>query len=276
LNMDATTSRVWSLPVSAQPEVVRLGYGPLGTVREERFLSAPQWQVCLFEGKTALRLERDGQSWQWFVEPRTVLFIPSGSTRYYTTPRRIWHYYVYFTYPQGIHRGMRRVPLSPLIRLGSEAESVERTFSAAIDLRDCDRLECDLHVWLLILRMARLSRDMFAGRRSSAQVVHSVVERARRLLDDENLTPVGLARDASLSRRRLDQLFTNVLGVPVGGWIKAQRLARARHLLETTTIPIGRIGVATGLGDPHQFNKFIRRTCGASPTEVRRAANRSS
>ena len=71
-------------------------------------------------------------------------------------------------------------------------------------------------------------------------------------------------------RRRLDQLFTRTVGRPVGGWIRDQRLARARQLLEATSIPIGAVGEAIGLGDPHQFNKFIRRACGVSPTALRR------
>jgi len=182
------------------------------------------------------------------------------------------HYHASFRFPRGGRRQETPADLAPIIPLGVEAALTERDFSAAIDLRVSDRDESDLLIWLVLRRLARLTREMRSGRATSATVVKSAMERVRRHLADRDLTPAALAAEARLSRRRLDQLFVKSVGCPVSAWIHAQRLARAGRLLEETSIPVGLVGEVTGLGDPHQFNKSIRRATGLSPTEVRRGA----
>jgi len=263
---------LWSLPLSLRPRVDAVGVSSVGILPEERYLPMPSWQIGLFEGETAVELTRGKRTWQWPVGPRTVLVIPPRSTRVYSTPRRVMHYYAAFRFPRGGGRTESPSDLAPVIPLGIEAALTERDFSAAIDLRVSDRDESDLLIWLILRRLARLTRETRSGRATSATVVKCAMERIRRHLADADLTPEALAGEAGLSRRRLDQLFTEAIGCPVAAWIREQRLARATRLLEETSIPIGVVGEVTGLGDPHQFNKSIRRATGLSPTEVRRGA----
>ena len=272
--MEQMNAPTWSLPLCLQPRVDAVGMSSVGILPEERYHPISSWQIGLFEGETTVELTHGRRTWRWSIGPRTVLVIPPRSTRVYSTSRPIMHYYAAFRFPRGGKRTEGPVDLGPIIPLGIEAASVERDFSAAIDLRVSDRGESDLLIWLILRRLARLSREMGSGRATSASVVKSAMERIRRHLADSDLTPEALAGEAGLSRRRLDQLFSKAVGRPVGAWIREQRLTRAMRLLEETSIPVGRIGEVTGLGGPHQFNKFIRRTCGLSPTEVRSAATR--
>jgi len=267
-------SPFWSLPLSFQPRVDAMGMSSVGILPEERYLPVPTWQIGLFEGETTVELTRGKLTWRWSIAPRSVLVIPPRSTRVYSTPRRVMHYYASFRFPRGGRRPEPPADLAPVIPLGVEAATIERDFSAAIDLCVSDPHESDLLIWLILRRLARLSRDMGSGRGSSASVVKCAMDRIRRHLVDSDLTPEALAGEAGLSRRRLDQLFTEAVGCPVAAWIREQRLARAARLLEETSIPIGVVGEVTGLGDPHQFNKSIRRATGLSPTEVRGQATR--
>jgi len=272
--METPPYPTWTLPLSLAPRVSAVGTASIGILPVERYHPVPFWQIGLFEGETTVDLEVGAHTWRWPVGPRTMFVIPPESTRVYTTPRRIMHYYAAFEFLSAGEGREGDSDLAPVIPLGIEAAAMERDFSAAIALRDSDRAESDLLVWLILRRLARLTRELRGGGNTSIPVVQSVLDRIRRYLADADLTPEALAGTAGMSRRRLDQLFTKSVGHPVGFWIREQRLARARQLLEETSIPVSVVGSSVGLGDPHHFNKFIRRTCGLSPSEIRRAARK--
>ncbi len=88
----------------------------------------------------------------------------------------------------------------------------------------------------------------------------------------EPLGLADLARVACVSPRTLARRFETTLGTSPMQWLLAQRLSRAKYLLDTTCEPIERIARLTGFGSTSNFRLQFTRTTGASPQAYRRAA----
>ncbi|MFC8381221.1 GlxA family transcriptional regulator [Nocardia sp. NPDC057272] len=90
----------------------------------------------------------------------------------------------------------------------------------------------------------------------------------------ENLTEqhsiTALADRANMSARTFSRRFTEETGSSVFTWITAARLNSARTFLESSDLPIDRIGFATGLGSPANLRARFREAFGVSPREYRR------
>jgi transcriptional regulator GlxA family with amidase domain len=88
---------------------------------------------------------------------------------------------------------------------------------------------------------------------------------------DEALTVDELAARAAVSPRTFARRFVEVTGTTPIQWLLAQRVLRARALLESTNLPIERIahecGFSTGAGLRTHFQRLV----GASPAGYRRA-----
>jgi AraC-like DNA-binding protein len=66
-------------------------------------------------------------------------------------------------------------------------------------------------------------------------------------------------------------------GATFSGYVNAQRLARAHHMLNDPRFadhPINAVAFAVGFGDLSYFNRIFRRRYGATPSEVRARARR--
>ncbi|AQZ61498.1 AraC family transcriptional regulator [[Actinomadura] parvosata subsp. kistnae] len=85
------------------------------------------------------------------------------------------------------------------------------------------------------------------------------------------LTVAELARQAGLSPRTLARRFHEATGTTPLRWLHAQRLARARQLLESTDLPVDRVGEECGLGSAGNLRHHFIRAVGVTPTEYRRA-----
>jgi AraC family transcriptional regulator, transcriptional activator FtrA len=87
---------------------------------------------------------------------------------------------------------------------------------------------------------------------------------------DRGITVDDLTRRAHLSRRTLTRRFHDTMGTSPQQWLLHQRLLRAQHLLETTTIPVDRVAEQSGMGSAanlrHHFNAYL----GVSPLAFRR------
>jgi transcriptional regulator GlxA family with amidase domain len=81
-----------------------------------------------------------------------------------------------------------------------------------------------------------------------------------------------VARAAGVSHNHLTRLFRAETGLPVVGWIRQRRMARARHLLTATTMSIPAVAASVGINDLQAFNKACRRELGGSPRAVRAGA----
>jgi len=93
-------------------------------------------------------------------------------------------------------------------------------------------------------------------------------DRMRSRLAEEQ--PVAeLAAEAGMSVRTFLRRFKSATGMPPGEWLLAERLLRARELLETTTHSIEDIAAASGFGSPATLRHHFRSRLGTSPAAYR-------
>ncbi|MCC5840657.1 MAG: substrate-binding domain-containing protein [Opitutales bacterium] len=100
-------------------------------------------------------------------------------------------------------------------------------------------------------------------------------ERARRFVSEhltDDLRVPALAHNLGLSERSLYRRFDKWFATTPPDYVRAQRVAEAKRLLETTTLPISLVAEKVGLNEKH-FGSLFRRVCGQSPLACRRAAN---
>ncbi|WP_437082451.1 GlxA family transcriptional regulator [Streptomyces sp. enrichment culture] len=87
---------------------------------------------------------------------------------------------------------------------------------------------------------------------------------------DESLTLADLAAHAGMSLRTFARRFDDEVGLSPGRWLIQQRVARARHLLESSDLPVdqiaGRVGFATGAS----LRQHLHAAIGVSPQAYRR------
>ena len=86
----------------------------------------------------------------------------------------------------------------------------------------------------------------------------------------ERLDVPAMARHAQLSVRTFNRRFRSETGLAPGAWLLEQRLNRARHLLETTDLPVDEVAARSGLGSGASLRQHMRAAVGVSPTDYRR------
>jgi AraC family transcriptional activator FtrA len=86
----------------------------------------------------------------------------------------------------------------------------------------------------------------------------------------EPLSVADLARHAGWAPRTFARRFVAETGTTPQRWITAQRLLHARHLLETSDLPIEQVADRTGLGSAANLRLLLHRDTGTSPSSYRR------
>ncbi|MEJ2867243.1 helix-turn-helix domain-containing protein [Actinomycetospora sp. OC33-EN08] len=84
------------------------------------------------------------------------------------------------------------------------------------------------------------------------------------------LDVAALARHARMSTRTFARRFRAETGTSPHAWVLAQRVARARHLLESTDLPIDRVAADAGLGTTSSLRAHLAADVGLSPVAYRR------
>lgn len=85
------------------------------------------------------------------------------------------------------------------------------------------------------------------------------------------LTLAELGRIAQYSPFHLARLFRAATGQSLHQYIIARRLARARHLVESTDLPLKDIALEVGFSDQSHFSNHYRRAFGHTPCIERKA-----
>ncbi|GAA5152677.1 MULTISPECIES: GlxA family transcriptional regulator [Amycolatopsis] len=86
----------------------------------------------------------------------------------------------------------------------------------------------------------------------------------------EPLALADLAHHARMSPRTFARRFTDEVGTSPGRWIIQQRLARARHLLESSDLPIDEIASQVGFATGTSLRQHLHAVIGVSPLAYRR------
>ena len=78
-----------------------------------------------------------------------------------------------------------------------------------------------------------------------------------------------LARSLNLSASRLRHLFKKEMGVSPVQYLKAQRMLKARELLESTFLNVKEVMLKVGVKDKSHFIRDFKKTFGLSPSLYR-------
>ncbi len=105
--------------------------------------------------------------------------------------------------------------------------------------------------------------------------VHPAVERAARLLRDQNPPPSVpvLARQVGLSASRLSRLFGAQTGLCLTDFRATQCLNRALRLCDDPALSLSEIAAQAGFGSYAQFHRIFRARMGQSPAQYRRGSS---
>ncbi|MFF9195599.1 GlxA family transcriptional regulator [Streptomyces sp. NPDC014779] len=79
-----------------------------------------------------------------------------------------------------------------------------------------------------------------------------------------------LAVREAMSVRTFTRRFREEVGVSPGQWLTQQRVERARHLLESTDLPVDRIARDAGFGTAQSLRTHLQAAIGVTPTAYRR------
>ncbi|BCM65476.1 MULTISPECIES: GlxA family transcriptional regulator [Streptomyces] len=92
---------------------------------------------------------------------------------------------------------------------------------------------------------------------------------------DEPLTLADLAGHARMSLRTFARRFNDEVGLSPGRWLIQQRVARARHLLEASDLPVDRIAAEVGFATGASLRQHLNAAIGVSPQAYRRTFQRT-
>jgi AraC family transcriptional activator FtrA len=89
----------------------------------------------------------------------------------------------------------------------------------------------------------------------------------RRLASDQPIAELALL--AAMSQRTFMRRFKDATGTTPAAWLVAARLARARDLLESTSLPISRVASECGFGSEMTLRHHFRRRMRTTPSAYR-------
>ncbi|MFJ4711445.1 GlxA family transcriptional regulator [Streptomyces sp. NPDC088785] len=79
-----------------------------------------------------------------------------------------------------------------------------------------------------------------------------------------------MAGQEAMSVRTFTRRFREEAGVSPGQWLTRQRVERARHLLETSSLSIDQVAAAAGFGTAQSMRQHLQSALGVTPTTYRR------
>ncbi len=127
--------------------------------------------------------------------------------------------------------------------------------------------ELSVELYRLLVDLSRLAEDA-----SSRAPTRSRFEATVGLIhDDPTRTVSELAALSGLGEEHFCRIFKRRMGCRPLEYITAQRMERAKLLLETTELTVAQIGERVGLRSPSYFVRVFRESCGVTPGEYRQS-----
>lgn len=79
-----------------------------------------------------------------------------------------------------------------------------------------------------------------------------------------------MAERAGLPERSFHRRFKAATGLAPLAYVQTLRIEEAKHVLETTQMPVDEVGASVGYEEPASFRRLFRRLVGVSPSQYRR------
>jgi AraC-like DNA-binding protein len=247
-----------ALWLASPPEVVNVGVGIHGVRRLRDVFQLPDlWQLHVYNYSAQLTLAGT----TYAVAPGHVSLTPAGSIVQFDYTGRSEHLYAHFR-PQLVGEPSH----VPVVQdAGDAAPLLSSLLRSAIESSPSGSARTTAEIWTALWRIADLSS-------SSEQTGHPAVAAAIAHIEAylaQPLTVPGLARLAGISHNHLTRLFQAETGSSVIAYLRRRRMARAHHLLVSSTLSIPAIATSVGIPDLQAFNKTCHRELGASPRAIR-------
>ncbi|MFD4712242.1 helix-turn-helix domain-containing protein [Streptomyces sp. NPDC058430] len=254
--------RAW---LDEPPRVASVGVGVHGeSVRRETFRLPDLWQFHLY--RYAAELTVDGEVFA--IRPGHVSLVPPGSVVEFRYRGRSEHLYAHLELRTTGQASTLPVMQEAGVATPALTEQLQRAVAAAP--RSPRRATAE--VWAALWRVAELGRSAPQG---GADAPHASVAVAIAYIESrlaEALTVPEVAAATGISHNHLIRLFRAETGSTVVAYIRSRRMARARHLLRESTLPISSVATAVGIEDLQSFNKACRREFGLPPRAIRAGA----
>lgn len=254
------------------------GGGPAGAgggPAIERYRLQGLWSLHAYGYEAELRV----RGRVYAVAPGAVGVVAPGEESGYRFAGRSEHVYAHFALPardNGVSEG--GAAAVPVLTPPGGAFDAARF---AADLREAlawfpARLRrAEARLWDLLWRLAEDAGGPADGGGAGSPAgggMHPAVRQALALIEGrmaEGVRVSEIAREVGLSPGHLTRLFRAATGKTVIAALLERRVARARHLLVFSDLPVKAIAAQVGIDDLNRFNKTIRRLCGDSPRALR-------
>lgn len=90
---------------------------------------------------------------------------------------------------------------------------------------------------------------------------------------DKPLTLKRICIDMHTNKNSLSKAFKQELGVGVAGWLRRQRMQKAKQLITSSTLSVQSIALSVGYPDQANFSTTFRTFFGYSPQALRKDKN---
>ncbi|MGY5848092.1 substrate-binding domain-containing protein [Salegentibacter sp. HM20] len=117
-------------------------------------------------------------------------------------------------------------------------------------------------------RIDRVADENFEN--SEQQFLKELNRHIQENLKDQNFSVEALARHLNISRVQLYRKVKALLDMSISEYINEQRLRRAKHLLQESSLNISEIAYSVGFSSPGYFSTSFKNKYGESPKQFRR------
>jgi AraC family transcriptional regulator len=250
------------LHLATPPEVVNAGVGVHGVRGLRDVFRLPDlWQFHLYGYSADLTV--NGTTYG--IAPGWVSLTPAGVQVEFDYRGRSEHLYVHFR-----PRLVGEPSYVPVVQdAGTAAPVLSDLLRQAIEASPSGSARVVSEVWTALWRVSQLSAAITEGGGTAG---HPAVSAAIAYIEANLARPLtvpALARAAGVSHNHLTRLFGSETGTTVVAYIRQRRMARARHLLVSSTLSIPAVAASVGIPDLQAFNKACHRELGGSPRAVR-------
>lgn len=245
------------VPVHEPPKVAVIAVASHGQMPIQRWRINGMWGLHLYRYSAELIVNGEPQT----IHHGYAGWTPPGAMAEYRFHGLSTHLYVHIEWPDAPGEDL------PLVGpIGAALPVLWERLIEASSWYHSDPRRMSVRVWDVAMEVAALMAQ------PEAQNAPEPVRRALALIEERLNEPLSVeetAKAVCVSHNHLTRLFRQTLGRTVTQTIQERRVARARHLLERSDLPIKEIASMVGLPDLQQFNKTVRKVSGKPPTALR-------